>query len=204
MKKRLIWPVCLAGLLLTGCQAGGAAAKIANPFDRFIGNKDSFQNRELALNVKIAEEGFVLLKNKDNNLPFGSDVQKISIFGKASNDMAANGGGSGGGGSIGTKLQDALTNAGYSVNPTLKSFYGSKSDSGDGPKVSTGNYSSTGYNCVGETPQSMYTQSVKDSFAQYHDAAIIVIARWGTEGADEKTCDARDFDKDGFSTRHYL
>ena len=204
MKKRLIWPVCLAGLLLTGCQAGGAAAKIANPFDRFIGNKDSFQNRELALNVKIAEEGFVLLKNNNNNLPFDDSVQKISIFGKASNDMAANGGGSGGGGSIGTKLQDALTNAGYSVNPTLKSFYGSKSDSGDGPKVSTGNYSSTGYNCVGETPQSMYTQSVKDSFAQYHDAAIIVIARWGTEGADEKTCDARDFDKDGFSTRHYL
>ena len=202
MKKKLLWPVCLASLILTGCQAGGVTLERANPFNKIIGSKVS-SNDELALNKKITEEGFVLLKNKDNMLPFGSDVKKISIFGKASNDMAANGGGSGGGGSIGTKLQDALNNAGFEVNSTLQDFYKSSS-SGSGPKVSTGNYSSTGYNCVGETPQSSYTQTVKDSFQQYKDAAIIVIARWGTEGADEKTCDARDFDADGFSTRHYL
>ena len=204
MKKKLLWPVCLASLMLTGCQAGGTALKMSDPFDRFIGNNSGLQNRELDLNVRITQEGFVLLKNKDNVLPFGSDVQKISIFGKASDDMAANGGGSGGGGSIGTTLQSALTSAGFQINSTLQSFYGNDNQSGSGPKVSTGNYSSTGYNCVGETPQSKYTQAVKDSFAQYHDAAIIVIARWGTEGADEKTCDARDFDSDPFSERHYL
>ena len=204
MKKRIIWPVVLGSLMLTACQAGGVTAKQAIPFNKFVGDSSNLSNREKELNVKIAEEGFVLLKNKDNVLPFDSNVKKISIFGKASNDMAANGGGSGGGGSIGTTMQSALTSAGFEINSTLQSFYASSSQSGSGPKVSTGNYSSTGYNCVGETPQSSYTQAVKDSFAQYHDAAIIVIARWGTEGADEKTCDARDFDADGFSTRHYL
>ena len=80
MKKKLLWPVCLASLMLTGCQAGGVTLKMADSFNRFIGNKTDFQNRELALNVKLAEEGFVLLKNKNNTLPFGSDVQKISIL----------------------------------------------------------------------------------------------------------------------------
>ena len=202
MKKRIIWPVVMGALALTGFQAGGVTLKQAIPFNKFIGDGIN-SSKELALNVKIAEEGFVLLKNKNNVLPFDANVKNISIFGKASNDMAANGGGSGGGGSIGTTMQNALKNAGFNINPTLQSFY-SSSQSGSGPKVSTGNYSSTGYNCVGETPASSYTQSVKDSFAQYHDAAIIVIARWGTEGADEKTCDARDFDSDPFSERHYL
>ena len=204
MKKKLLWPVCLASLMLTGCQAGGAAAKMADPFNKFIGNTTNLSNREKALNVQIAEEGFVLLKNKNNVLPFGSDVQRVSIFGKASDDMAANGGGSGGGGSIGTTLQQALQAEGFEYNPTLYNFYHDDNASGAGPQISTGNYSSTGYNQIGETAQSKYTQSVRDSFAQYHDAAIIVLARWGTEGADEKTCDARDFDADGFSERHYL
>ena len=203
MKKTLLWPILLGGLFLTACQPSEGMLKMGVN-GKFIGNQSDLKNRELALNVKIAEEGFVLLKNKDNTLPFGSDVQKISIFGKASDDMAANGGGSGGGGSIGTTLQTALTNAGFQINTTLQSFYSNDNQSGKGPTISTGNYSSTGYNQIGETPKSSYTQAVKDSFAEFHDAAIIVLARWGTEGADEKTCDARDFDADGFSTRHYL
>ena len=202
MKKTLLWPVLLGGLFLTACQPSEGMARM-NANGRFIGDNSSLQSKELALNVKLAEEGFVLLKNKDNVLPLASDVQRISIFGKASNDMAANGGGSGGGGSIGTTLQSALTSAGFQLNSTLQSFY-SSSSSGSGPKVSTGNYESTGYNCVGETPRSSYTNSVISSFEQYNDAAIVVIARWGTEGADEKTCDARDFDSDPFSERHYL
>ena len=207
MKKKLILPVAFAGLLLTACQAGGVtlAKEVQAPFNRFVGNKTDLQKKELALNVQIAEEGFVLMKNKDNALPFTADsVNKISVFGKASTGLAYNGGGSGGGGSGGMNLQQSLENAGFELNPTLTSFYKENSKSGKGPQVSTGNYSSTGYNQVGETPAKSYTDDVKASFAEYNDAAIIVIARWGTEGADEKTCDARDFDADGFSTRHYL
>ena len=208
MKKKFLLPIIFTSFFITGCQtstvAGDVVLEKAIPLNRFVGNSSDLSNREKALNVQITSEGFVLLKNKDDVLPFGSDVKKISIFGKASDDMAANGGGSGGGGSIGTTMQSALQSAGFEYNPTLYNFYHDDNASGKGPTVSTGNYSSTGYNQIGETPQSKYTKAVKDSFAEYHDAAIIVIARWGTEGADEKTCDARDFDADGFSTRHYL
>ena len=205
MKKKIIWPAIAAGLILTACQAGGTTLEKVGPFNRFVGNNSNLQSRELALNVQIGEEGFVLLKNKDNVLPFNTEtVKNISVFGKTSVDLAYNGGGSGGGGSGGTNLQNALTQAGFNLNPTLTSFYNDDNQSGKGPTVSTGNYSSTGYNQIGETPKSKYTASVKSSFENYKDAAIIVLARWGTEGADEKTCDARDFDADGFSTRHYL
>ena len=208
MKKKFLLPIIFTSFFITGCQTSSVAGDVvldkAIPLNRFVGNSSDLSNREKALNVQITSEGFVLLKNKDDVLPFGSDVQKISIFGKASDDMAANGGGSGGGGSIGTTIQSALQSAGFEYNPTLYNFYHDDNASGKGPQVSTNNYSSTGYNQVGETPQSKYTQTVKDSFTEYHDAALIVISRWGTEGADEKTCDARDFDADGFSTRHYL
>ena len=81
MKKRIIWPVVLGSLMLTACQAGGVTAKQAIPFNKFVGDSSNLSNREKELNVKIAEEGFVLLKNKDNVLPFDSNVKKISIFG---------------------------------------------------------------------------------------------------------------------------
>ncbi|MCQ2800640.1 MAG: glycoside hydrolase family 3 C-terminal domain-containing protein [Bacilli bacterium] len=204
MNKKTFLPIAFATLLLTACQAGGQSMDRLAPQNAFIGDKSNLQQKELALNVQIAEEGFVLLKNKDNMLPFGNDVKNISVFGKTSINLAYNGGGSGGGGSGGTNLQTSLENAGFTLNPTLTSFYKDNNKSGKGPSVSTGNYSSTGYNQIGETPASSYTDDVKASFSQYNDAAIIVIARWGTEGADEKTCDARDFDADGFSERHYL
>ena len=206
MKKNLFLPIVFASMLFVGAQAGTASSVLQKeiPLDRFIGNNSDLSNREKALNVQIAEEGFVLLKNKDNALPFTSEVKNISVFGKASVKLAYNGGGSGGGGSGGMDLQQSLENAGFSLNKTLTDFYKENSKSGKGPQVSTGNYSSTGYNQVGETAPELYTDDIKSSFGDYSDAAIIVIARWGTEGADEKTCDARDFDADGFSERHYL
>ena len=206
MKKKLFLPIVFTSLLFVGGFAGTANERLQKeiPLDRFIGDKSNLQDREKALNVQIAEEGFVLLKNKDNALPFSSDIKNISVFGKASVGLAYNGGGSGGGGSGGMNLQESLQNAGFNLNSTLTDFYKSNSKSGRGPQVSTGNYSSTGYNQVGETAPELYTDDIKASFANYNDAAIIDISRWGTEGADEKTCDARDFDADGFSTKHYL
>ena len=204
MKKKLFLPIVAASLLFVGAQAGTVTLQKEIPLDAFIGDKTGHSDKEKALNVQITSEGFVLLQNKDNCLPFTSSVKNISVFGKASTGLAYNGGGSGGGGSGGMNLQDSLTNAGFNINGTLTGFYKDNNKSGKGPTVSTGNYSSTGYNQIGETPREKYTDDVIASFADYNDAAIIVIARWGTEGADEKTCDARDFDADGFSERHYL
>ena len=151
-----------------------------------------------ALNEKLCEEGFVLLKNKDSALPIytpsselnnSSSKPMVSIFGKNSVNIAY--GGTGSGGSIGGDVSDiylSLSEAGYETNPTLKSFYENMSQSGtnrpekpEGSNLDNGDTVSVG---TYETPQSSYTDAVKSSYAVYRDAAIVVFTRMGGEGFD--------------------
>lgn len=97
-------------------------------------------------------------------------------------------GGSGSGGfdtSNNKNLYESLNDAGFVTNPTLKRFYESSQsgpvrtanssdlDNGDNQKIATA-----------ETPQSKYTDAVKNSYADYSDAALVVITRIGGEGFD--------------------
>lgn len=82
-------------------------------------------------------------------------------------------------------MYESLNDAGFVTNPTLKSFYESSQsgpvrtanssdlDNGDNQKIATA-----------ETPQSKYTDAVKNSYADYSDAALVVITRIGGEGFD--------------------
>lgn len=115
----------------------------------------------LALNKQAAAEGYVLLKN-EGSLPL-EGVNKISVFGKSSGSIAA-----------------ALEKGGFEINPVLKAFYADKALSGNGR--STKNHSS--FNATGETPQSMYTEEVKASYADYAGTAVVVFGRSGGEGSD--------------------
>ena len=96
--------------------------------------------------------------------------------------------GSGSGGfdtSNNKNLYESLNDAGFVTNPTLKRFYESSQsgpvrtanssdlDNGDNQKIATA-----------ETPQSKYTDAVKNSYADYSDAALVVITRIGGEGFD--------------------
>lgn len=161
-------------------------------------NKKEVQAAANALNEKVVEEGIVLLKNEVKNgqstLPLytpespegkkTSAKPKISVFGQNSIDLALGGSGSGGATSKDgvVDLYTALGNAGYDVNPELKKFYEKSGykrtknsgdlDSGDSVYLSTG-----------EAPQSAYG-SVKKSYANYNDAAIVVFTRIGGEGFD--------------------
>lgn len=137
------------------------------------------------LNEEIEEEGIVLLKNENNALPLEGDAPRVSVFGKNSADIVLGGSGSGGGnteGAIG--LYEGLENAGFVLNPELKNFYeGNSSGSGReaNPPIEGGGI--TGLR-IGETPYANYPSSVKSSYSQYDDAAIIVISRIGGEGFD--------------------
>lgn len=97
-------------------------------------------------------------------------------------------GGSGSGGfdtSNNKNLYESLNDAGFVINPTLKNFYESSQsgpvrtanssdlDNGDNQKIATA-----------ETPQSKYTDAVRNSYADYSDAALVVITRIGGEGFD--------------------
>lgn len=97
-------------------------------------------------------------------------------------------GGSGSGGfdtSNNKNLYESLNDAGFVTNPTLKRFYES---SQSGP-VRTANSSDLDNSdnqkiATAETPQSKYTDAVKNSYADYSDAALVVITRIGGEGFD--------------------
>lgn len=153
----------------------------------FIADFDTKEEARLngeRVNERITEEGFVLLKNDSNTLPLPKGA-KISVFGKNSVNLVYGGSGSGAGSGEFTKtIFESLTAAGFSYNPTLKSFYES-SDSGSGRSSNPAMENDGSISLkVGETPQSSYTQSVKNSYRDYDDAALIVLSRIGGEGWD--------------------
>ncbi len=168
------------------------------------------------INQKIVEEGIVLLKNSNKSLPMKAG-SKITVLGKNSVDPFYGGGGSASGadgsGQGGVKrydLYDSLANAGFECNPTLKAFYEDDSKSGGGRDGSGG----TGgvATLTGETPVASYSDTEKNSFASYNDAAVIVISRAGGEGADlvtnytSKVAGRSDYNNNGDAATgdHYL
>lgn len=136
------------------------------------------------LNEEIVGEGVVLLKNNDNALPIAGS-RNVSVFGKNSVNLVYGGSGSGEkSGVLETNLYISLENAGFTTNPVLKSFYEDDSKSGNGrPANPPIGAQLTGF-ATGETPVSSYTQTVKDSYDDYDDAAIVVFSRIGGEGYD--------------------
>ena len=138
------------------------------------------------LNEEIVSEGITLLKN-DDSLPLNS-TSKITVFGKNSSDLVLGGSGSNATGSskdIRT-IYDSLESAGFSYNPVMKDFYDGSSSGGGRPASPDMNATTTGLTGfpTGETPLSSYTDKVKNSFAEYSDAAIVVLSRIGGEGFD--------------------
>lgn len=178
-------------------------------------SKESLIKAGSALNEEICDEGMVLLKNKDKALPFKNE-KNISLFGKASVNFLFGGGGSGSGrvnGEEGTgsgwsvkpySLQYRLEEAGFTINPDLVAFYSDPDRSGKDRTNGNSGWTGVSEATIGETPIGSYDETVKSSFNSYHDAAVVVITRSGTEGADCKTYDARDHADDPVSTKHYL
>ena len=183
-----------------------------NHLDKFISDiaytdSNAYKAHAQELNKEIAEQGMTLLKN-DGTLPF-ANVKKISVFGKASTNPQLGGGGSGSGsvssGITKYDLQKSLEEAGFELNPTLTAFYKDNNKSGSGRNTPT-KWDGTGYNTVGETPIEKYTSDITGSFGDYNDAAVVLLARAGTEGADCRAANAKDADNDpaGPSGKHYL
>jgi putative beta-glucosidase A len=154
------------------------------PSQKATNKAEAFANAQ-EVNLKLAEEGFVLLKNENATLPLNKGA-RISVFSKNSVNLSYGGSGSGGFDTSNNKnLYESLNDAGFVINPTLKNFYESSQsgpvrtanssdlDNGDNQKIATA-----------ETPQSKYTDAVKNSYADYSDAALVVITRIGGEGFD--------------------
>ena len=154
------------------------------PTQKATNKAEAFANAQ-EVNLKLEEEGFVLLKNENAALPMNKGA-RISVFSKNSVNLSYGGSGSGGFDTSNNKnLYESLNDAGFVTNPTLKSFYESSQsgpvrtanssdlDNGDNQKIATA-----------ETPQNKYTDAVRNSYADYSDAALVVITRIGGEGFD--------------------
>lgn len=150
---------------------------------------------------KVAEEGFVLLKNDNDTLPL-KDVTKVNLFGWASTDagMLMCGGGSGDFTMWSTGdekkeiigLQSALEtleDSPFEVNPDLVKYYESyctvNRNGGTDSRPGWFNYSGDPkyFNMV-EPNISDYPSSVLQSAESFSDTSIVVLSRTGGESLD--------------------
>ena len=129
------------------------------------------------LNIKLAEEGNVLLKN-DDCLPLGKEERWVSLFGYRTINLQTGGGGAGAGnpGVYGvpmSTLPESMMDAGFNVNPKLIDMYQKYLDRGNNSEI----------------PVSAYNSAIVATYAGYDGAAIVTLSRTGSEGEDLKTHD---------------
>jgi beta-glucosidase len=135
-----------------------------------------------ALCEDIADEGIVLLENKDNVLPLGGE-KKLNVFGWASTNPCYGGTGSG---ALSdsypiVSLLEGLKNAGITTNADLSNFY--TSYRADRPEVGMFSQDWT----LPEPPAASYGSDLINNAKSFSDTAMIVITRVGGEGADLPT-----------------
>ena len=186
-------------LLNTVMPGGGERAVFADDSEALYvsdyGSKKEAYQAANDLNLRLCEEGMVLLKNENGALPLATPVSspdktakpKVSVFGKNSVNLAYGGSGSGGVDASGAvDLYTALEKAGYEINPVLKAFYEDNGKSGEPRKANSSDLDSGKSLTIatGEAPMSLYTDQVKDSWKDYREAAIVVFTRVGGEGFD--------------------
>lgn len=183
LAETILFPLFISFFGKRSTKVNGAAYYISDYAD-----KDEAFEKSNELNIEINKEGITLLKNENNVLPLAKS-SKISVFGKNSVNLAY--GGSGSGAFTVTEetptLYDSLKEAGFEYNPKLKEFYDNNRQSGDGrktnPTMDNGRSTIEGFG-TGETPLDRYTDAVKNSYANYNDAALVVVTRIGGESFD--------------------
>ena len=200
-KKRIVKVLTSVGMIAlasVSATAVSAAEVTDGKYYSAFETEDEAVQAAVELQTRIAAEGDVLLKNKDNALPLKSTA-RISVFGGRQNNVLGVSKSSGGtsSGSGGLALTTALAESGFDVNPTLEKFYKSHSTS------------------IGKEDTN-FNGRVESSLGMYKDAAVVILSREGGEGSDasrvtsEKT-DEDDFehqalykDNEGNEYKHYL
>lgn len=171
-RKRIAASVCAMALSLTlgfssvsSLLRANAEESTKQSFYTDFATWEEEQDAASDLNVKIAGEGAVLLKNRAA-LPLSSSEKSVSVFGDHSDNILQAGGGAGGGSSSRSKtLQDSMIAAGFKMNPVLYGYYkahGNPANESDPKEL----------------------DAYKGSFTAYGDAAIIVFSRTGSEMSD--------------------
>ena len=128
----------------------------------------------LDLNERIAEEGMILMKNENGALPLAKGA-KVTMLGYAGYNPNAGASANGGDASAGAAIAQAtvissLNDAGFELNPAVSETYADV-------VAQTGAASDADMKAAYAAVGSYWT----DSFAEYGDAALVVL-RSGSEG----------------------
>lgn len=138
---------------------------------------------------RIADEGMTLLKN-DGALPM--EPGAVTLLGRGAADPIYGGSGSGGADtSTATDIRAGIEDAGFTVNDTVYSILedfaqANPATEGGRTNIVMDEPDESNYN-IGEMPVGDYTDEAVESFADFDDAAILVIGRGGGEGGDLAT-----------------
>ena len=136
-------------------------------------NRVTASPEHIALSRQAAQEGMVLLKNRENLLPLASG-SRVALFGKGSFDYVKGGGGSGDVTVAYTRnVYDGLKEEGVSLYEPLSDYYRDyvtkQYEAGDVPGLMT----------EPELPEMLL-----DSAKKHADVAVIVLSRFSGEGWD--------------------
>ncbi|MFV0428537.1 MAG: glycoside hydrolase family 3 C-terminal domain-containing protein [Arachnia sp.] len=132
--------------------------------------------------AEIGASGIVLAKNDASALPLNSSA-KVTLLGRAAADPVYGGSGSG---SVDTNsavnVRTGLENAGFSINDAVYQTIADYAAETRRGYIEMDNPTDSTYT-IGELPVADY-EAQSASFADFSDAAIVVIGRPGGEGGD--------------------
>ena len=153
----------------------------------------------------IADEGMTLLKN-NGALPL--ETGAVTLLGRGAADPVYGGSGSGTADTrTAVNIRQGIENAGFTVNDTVFDELAAFAEANPAAEGGRTNIvmdkpEESNYN-IGEMPVEEYSQDALDSFAEYGDAAIVVLGRAGGEGGDLAT-DMTPWDETAEPGQHQL
>ena len=145
---------------------------------------DALDTAAKDLVAEIAASGMVLAKNEGASLPLASGAN-ITLMGRSAADPVFGGAGSG---SVDTRSavtpRVGLENAGFTINDAVYNAIDTFAQDENNPRgfIEMDRPDVSTY-YIGEMPVAQY-EAQASSFAQYDDAAVILIGRPGGEGGD--------------------
>ena len=157
--------------------------------------KDAVTEEAKAVTMQEAEEGIVLLANKNNTLPLAGGGN-INVFGRGGYYSTFGGTGSGSGGTDYVSLYEGLREAGFSLNEDLVSFYEQNAK-----EAQSMGLVGTDFGLYENAAEELGDDLISGAKA-FSDTAIYVISRVGGEG-DDLPMDTSDY-YGGSADRHYL
>lgn len=192
-KRRAIsWSIVGVVLVLIVVQFGPLVSDITHAISGKDLDIDTTSSAAIAarehgesVSKEIVNEGIILLKNEEDNLPLQKS-DKINVFGISAHNFRYGGGGSGTTSSIhAVPFFDALDNAGIDYNKTLAEYYeGLTSSSNEGVGIIQVVQGFLGMNTIEEPEIDHLTDEVLEQAKSYSKDALIVITSSGSEASD--------------------